>query len=678
MPRLQAGLQLGGMNRVGDSARQPAFSTRKSINTVIRPGPRVDARSGFIFETQSVTAFDTVTRLVPYPKQLLAIKNSSLSGATSTLVRTTFGWADTAVTANSSANGGDFTQAFGGTFGLFDYNVGTVPVSGVYKYDGNITINPTITPVWGSAIRSAIRRLFVGAPNFTILSNLSAADSLDFTGWTLAATVRTSVASGTETSTKMVFTGAGTITSPLMPILDANRAAWVTWQQAFLADDNVTAPFTMEVLDAAGNTLTTRKIILPAKNGEWQRYGLSALVPANTQYKVRLTAGTAEVAALATTTIRVGFYLSGAPGSENKGALVTSGRYFYTANGMPIMPYNAFNPLPIEFFNTRIIWCETDDITWWRAENFWDLTEAPGTITALAVGGGYLAAFKDLGLWLFALTDNADAPLSFADFNPSIGCFGTKAIRNALGSVFWIDKNNVWRWNFSGEPEPLVSAEMREYLFNQSTINPAARILLEVMTDTKEVVVQIMNQKQHVLNLETGQWTEWIVGNAAGVNLDDMFYQDAGTGKRELYATFNSGISRLDINSATDQFNAGFTPYVVTPEQWLHTIESPEPRQYVTVEKVTLDHLITASTTITPSVSLDNGLNFAALPVATISAGNLAKNADSEQTPIPIRKTAKRMIVKLQGQGPASKFSLVGAVADLIFRGKARDVNPGA
>jgi hypothetical protein len=452
-----------------------------------------------------------------------------------------------------------------------------------------------------------------------------------------------------------------------------DKDCWVTWQQHFRPAFDQDVPLTIEIINAStSDVLASRDVVIPkrAEGTGWLRFGLSALAPNTTGVHLRITAGTTALPCPAGAAVDVSVATGLADYSpDTRGALLTRGRYFFTESGI--------NGNVYERHHDRVIWCETDDVTWWRAENYADVKEVSGDLTLVRLGGGRLVIQKRNGTWLYNLTDNPDSPIERADFIANIGCLGPSAFRSVFGECFFADDYEVYRWDFNQPPQPLAfPAGMRDYLFNQ--LPRADRVLLEVDTDNRELYLQISPGKLHIYNLDTAAWTEWFTRDSEGieVTLSDLAYcAPTGTTKRRMYglATTSTGFSRVAVltpGAGRDTWDTGegVLERAIPCDYWLHTIEAKGQRGVVFIEYLDMLHQMTDTTyPFYVRASVNGGLTFTALPTVTIPSVGAVAIGDSEPIRAMIQRGGRRVVISLQsdghGAGGAASFAFTGITA---------------
>jgi hypothetical protein len=708
------------MSRAGDSADYPS---RLSRNTVLRPGPQLEARGAWRIDFQLPSTFFGIERLIhavlPTREILIAQPLSGQVGMSGATGRPVYGRNDDGTWSTLPNDGQDTSRVpYASDLGAngycvaFDklyafassYFIDAPHLYRAWSYDGTaVDMQPFDTDIYGAVAVSAIRRIFIAHPKITIGQLLTPPNGFAYEGggWTLSGcTVTTSTSRATSSSPfdatlrTLTFTSTtGYIESPVITAVSAQAPFWITVQQHFLPQYTADVPITISLINNADGSVIGSKPLIVAKRGpdtEWIRPGLSVEVPPGVAFKVRVSAGTADTP-LSSTGATLG--LSIAQGTSDateytRGTLVTNGRFFFTRpgiNSMSTMIPGSY--LEYEEYPDRVIWCETDSPRWWRAENFEEMHESPGAIVAAGTGAAGVAFFKKRGMWIYKFTDNKDKPLQYFDYMDGYGCLGVRAITSAFGKLYWLDDSQLYEWDFSSEPKKLVPSQLRSYLFDRAarSSNP----LVAVREDTSEIVVQIRDGKQHVLNLDTGGWTEWesFTDNTqtTRVSLIECAYaQPSGASTRTLWAAYGRSVVCYDEEAASDRW----VPTTTLPDEQLYaaavehrftTIRSPHPRQMLTVDSVTLSYINNGSTAVPMAVefSRDNGLTWSTSNATAPGAGATYAADDALEFTVAIRATGRRVMIRVRGNAPASSFRLVGAQADVRARGPAQRVISG-
>jgi hypothetical protein len=523
-----------------------------------------------------------------------------------------------------------------------------------YLYDGS----DNLLDMTAATIESAIRRLFFGAP---VINYTNYNTGLDYnTSWTF---VNGSYDNGTEVWTTTA--AAATITS-----LEMDFSAF-SWQEAnfnvmipiqpYSATQEV--PLTITVFDSVTSVVLGRlQIIVPTREQVrdvyWELLSFSMQDSTSGKIKIKYEVGTDSTAAPAAITVKLpqSYYEPGVGWNSYVAPVLTWGTFVHNPPGVE------------ESTDDWIIWTETDNPREIRATNFMKVKDAPGPITLLRASRGRLYAFKEDSITIYTLTDIADAPLMKEGTLHGFGVIGPRAHTRFNDTHFFSNGKDVWSWDGNSEPVSIIPAGMREYLFAQTTM--AEEIVVEVDYDMKELYLVLQENKYHVLNLETGAWSEHDVIGTTGTEvpvLDFIYAKAKGDTKRRMWAivrdvTDNSKILRLNATASVRDSVAGVSQSI-DAEYWFHVIESPGPRQILTLELLTIDHEITGSqtnSTLEVAISHDGGSTFTTLNTYRISP---VANGDTIPIEIPFITSGKKMILRIKhtGDGTADVFNMSGA-----------------
>lgn len=540
-----------------------------------------------------------------------------------------------------------------------------------FRYDGStFAMDPFGgTKIVGGVMESAIGRIFVANP-MILHEPVVRGYAYELSSWTKSnATVSTS--SNWRTVTFSLASGFVESASAVTQIEDG----WVTAQQHLRPSYTAEVPLTIEIYNTATSAVIGKREILLSARGhdtDVARYGFSVFIASGTTWKFRVKASTASLTCPSNATVDIGWTADEvAVNKRAYGTEVNHGRYFFEESAVA-------QDDVVDTFPGRIIWCEADNVEWWRAENYTLTAEAPGPVTAMAVVGKRLVVMKERGAWVFALTSDPDLPLQFVDYVPEIGCVGASVV--AFGEVWFVDRDNVYRWNLAEAPSSIVPPELQRYLFKPN--NAATRPTIAVDTDLRMLIVGARRGSVHVVSLDLSDWTEWEVRNADGevLSLDAVRYaRPSGEAVRELWAvaldvpfedTTQGVVCVLREGTPTDNFD-GTADY--GSEVWLNTIQSPTPRRHITLEKVVVAHGCTESADLHLDVSRDNGATWATAS-ASLTGLHYASGDDAAWFPIHTRQSGARLTVRLRcDQGSEAAFVLYSVEAHVLLWGPALD-----
>lgn len=667
------------MSPKGDPAKNKNGKSIKVKNLFLRAKRRLEKRPGWLRDTASFGS-DSPGIFYLFKNEsdgveTLCYGNTSVAGTAQTgrfRVNSTSWTAFTAPAGQGST--GDYTNAFAKMYALYSGDTGTA--AGAFSFDGTTTntdpfgLGGPDSGLGGATIEGFIRRLFIGAPKEVQSNNASPGGNEDlayaFEGadWTRTGY---SVANASNVRTATAAADGNTMLSAVSVWTTTAADEYVTARfdlRASMQARNV--PLTLYLTNSTGVTVyASREIVLPTsvEDPTWQRYSLTGrIATSGTTVYVKIEAGTAAIDGAANDA----FNISDSTAATPRALLVTKGRFVYN-------DYSAIGGVIVTTtFPSRIYWCETDDPTFWRSENYMELREWGGPITALRRLENRLFAFKENAVWSFQGTEDPDAPLLREHIFENVGCVGAKAIDRFENTLYFVGPNEVYRMLGGAQPESICNEDMREELFADG-VSPA---LLEVMENERAVVVY-KGGKAFIYWLDFGEWTYMTFTGASDAELvirDLVYCKPTGETRAELYAIMDATADIVKLRSSQTQDNITGTARDVVAEYIFSPVETQRPRQIVTIEELGIDHEITASqtgSTCTYAASINNGASYTKTNACTLAPLAGAVGA-YDIIRLPLWASGPRVLVKVTHSGLAGPtyFNLSGGEAAVQIRGR--------
>lgn len=667
--------QCRGLHRGGDPLNAPSGSCTKAKNLFLRPGARVDKRPGWLRESAIQGVPGGFFKFVDESGGVDVLGYVSNASGQNSAYRTSAGaWTSLGSTLRSSTSPSwvDYTNIFGKAWLAGKLNDSGSNIQ--FSFDGStLTQDPFGHKVAGATICSFIRRIFIGDIRWPGVANLLTGEipvaTEDATKWTVTGGMSVANSSGLRTAT---ISNGSTDVLALASAVTTGSAGYVIYQQHLRATSATTnLPLTLKITDSATTTeYAAREITLLNKTSEpdWIQVTIEARVPAGTAVKVLIKAGTASTAAPIGSTFEVSDSNYDNAARTYRGAILANGRFAYD---------RIININPMVAASTRdqdrIYWCETDQPTYWRSNNWYDCKEVAGPITALRVCNGRMFAFKQNATWSFNPTEDPDNPLQFVDMH-AFGTYGPHSIRVLDNYMYFIGENEVYEWSGSGDPRPLAGEPMRETLFPASGI--VAKPLLEVDQEKREVWVYTVAGNLYVYSLERQEWTGPITLTGASdsqLNVGDLIYiKPTGESAREIWAIESDSGNIVKLRSSQTQDNITGTARDIVAEYEIRCI-ADVPYQDITLEQVVFNHAATASqsaSTTTAAVSTNGGVTYSktnTVRISPLSDGGF----DYRPLRIPVWQTSPRITLKLTHTGLGGKeyFSVTGGYLEAQTRG---------
>lgn len=443
--------------------------------------------------------------------------------------------------------------------------------------------------------------------------------------------------------------------------------ATVSWVQWILPIDAIkTMPMRMQVRSSDGaTTYGSEPIEIPASSGDdgWIYFSVQARVPASTAVKLYFLAGDGIRPAP-----EISFYISTAgttPDTRVLGAFVNEGTYLSGADEGAFAGATIKEP-------QRIRWSEVDAPEDFRLDSWMDIKDSPGPITAMsAVNYLRLVVFKDNTIFAYSLTDSVDSPLSRDSVWYGIGTRGPKAVTVFQGKHYFIDPaREVYEFDGSSDPVPLLGDEMRETVINQSVVDYPC---IEVDADNHELYVYTQAGVIYVYNLATKAWSQ-INLDASNTNVADLLYVKAsGETRREMWAATAGSSNIVRLKSGQTQDNITGTPIDVTAFVWFKPLQSSGGRRDITVESLTLIHEVTASqaaSELEVDVSMNGGSTFPYTNTVRISPLAIGGPVPCE---VPLWETGPRLTLALTYSGLAGPTYFNLTSVDIVTQVHGRE-----
>jgi len=656
-------VQLGGQSAKGDPARKPGKAI-KVKNLFVRPF-RLEKRPGWLRDTNSTG--QACGHFLPF-----------ISGSDSVTLHGRFGSAGAGkIMKRGSSSTWSITSTLDdvGSGGYIGYYNGdgylNYSADGVNFYVGKVngstfTANAIAETLGGFAdCTGFLDRIFIGYVVETVNNLAEPNISNDFatgpgTYWTLS--------SVTQSSGSLTWTAAaGTAVSANFSAV-SSAGEWRTFSVTFkntTADATLPGYLTLSIENTAGTvTYAKEEIVVLSRSAypEWQRFNVTALIPASTAYRLRIAGGHVERANNLVT-------LACADTSNDKGVMVTEGRFIHTVDVAGAVQ----NPKPTYNFPNRIYWSEPANPLEWRATGYVDLNEEPGAITATRATEDRFYAFKKKAIWLFRGSANPDLPLQRENVIRGVGALNSKSVKMFEGAFYFVGETDVYRMGLGGDVEPLAG-EMREALFPVTSNDTC----LEIDSDRKQLWVHTQTGKIHIMDLATGAWSYVTLTGAADAELkvQDLWYGQPSTeSNREMYAAcfYTESNDIVKLRAAQTQDNITGSARDVVAEYTFAPLQLTPPRQIVLLEDLAFYHDITATqtaTTTTWQVSLDNGSTFGKTNQVTVAPLSGAAGA-VDSIFVPLWQSGPRLVVNLKHSGLAGPtyFNLSGAEATIQVLG---------
>jgi hypothetical protein len=254
------------------------------------------------------------------------------------------------------------------------------------------------------------------------------------------------------------------------------------------------------------------------------------------------------------------------PQKANHGQQAKFGASTYAAFEYPFFQNETVTNYTYEFYD-RFYWSEVLDPLNIRAQNYFDLTDVPGRITAIRAAANSLVVFKRNARWVFISDEDANVVIQrVGDVRRGAGALNPKAVDVADdGALYYVGENGVYRWNVNDEPEELCGEAMLSEMFDKSTASwvesqasPANRAILTIDQKNKRVLCYTQKGIIHVYDIRRRAWSVIDAGGdssatATGYQICDMLY-NPGTGFTYVAfteaATGTAGLARLDDTQA--------------------------------------------------------------------------------------------------------------------------------
>ncbi len=689
----------GGMNRAGDPKKIAPQETRDCYNMLVRPGPRVEKRSGWLGESVA-SVMEKAFRYVADSGSLERIGFSSSANIYGGQLKIGGVWTNIATDAVNTMLGKpgvDYVNMEGkvyliysppttGTLGgaIVSYNGTAFDYNPFLLVGAGITAGLGASFLSGRAAESFVNRLFIGHPATVHANEIYTSTAYNFGGgaaWTKAGGMTAAIAGTVHTLT--VGNGTTDTARTTAAAFESRPTASLWYTVTFDVrgiDAVASVPLTMTLENAAATTIyKTFEFEVPSRTvtPEWTTYTFQTQLPATTEIYVKYKAGNTSVATSPLKSFDVADFQVAGPLA--RGIQVTVGRYAYQ--------YRTVDPaaqlIRDDAHPNRVIWCEADDPTEWRAANYIDLTESPGPVRVIRKGSGRLMVYKDNAIWVYRGVANPDLPLQRERVLQNIGCGQPRAIDRFEDHHFFIDaiRGEVYRWDISGEPVPLCGDRMREYMFAASGL--VTTPVLQVDSDNREVWVYTQTGVVFVYNLVLQSWTRHDIRTVGGTaaTINDLIYMKAESEtRRAMWASINgtpAQVVKLTVGQTQDVVQGTTTSPTASYE--FHPM-AQHATDDVTVESLAIDHQITGSqtgSTTKASVSRDGGATFP--DAITVTLAPLATAGVSKRMQVPVWQTSQDVVVKVEHTGLAGPeyFNFTGGDTTVNSRGRGtQKTNP--
>jgi hypothetical protein len=335
---------------------------------------------------------------------------------------------------------------------------------------------------------------------------------------------------------------------------------------------------------------------------------------------------------------------------KNHGQQLTVGRFFYE-----FFNVESDDEAAIHFPN-RFMWCEPGDAKDFRPANYSDVSGGEGGITVIRRLQKALAIFKRNTTFVYTTTGKADLPALFAGMFPGVGCIGTRAIAEFEGALFFVGEQEVYIFDGSSAPTPIVGDGMREAIFDRNTATwvenqgTSKYPLLRIHEKNRQLWLYTQKATLWIYDLDSKKWSAGNVTKDANEGTSEI--TDLAHLNNKMYAIAETNkIVREDSATTKDEvYVAGVvTGYNVTNEVWLHPMEAI-PREDTLLESIGLHHKITGtwdSDTLEVGVSTDGGISFPKTHTVTVPLSTGGKRS----VDIVLWQREKNLTVRLKRRG---------------------------
>lgn len=674
----------GGLFTAGDYARTPPGTSPKMKNCFVRPGPRVEMRPGWLresalptlastsrlFRTDGVTSFTgspSTTLLLAGSNGFIDYGASYSSGA----------WTARTVISFLTRDGCTFNDTFYGTVANYVSGSASTVVPHLWSYAGAGTLNADAgaTGLAGASICPFNHRLFLASIVEMPINQAEITNAHlkfeDAAVWTLGGGPPT-VASAGGIRTVTIVGATDTLKTTAAIYTSGAATEYVMPQPIFRAvSATVDLPFTVTIEDAAGANVYGSMEVLVANRTiqpDWQRFAFPSAVriPATTAVYMKIKPGTSTITAAA----------GSVDVSDSAG-----GRYWFLTKGRRVWGTTGLTVgvTIVAPRNDRLVWCEVDDPTYWRAGAYYDCRESPGPLTVVRQGRGRLFAFKKDAIWIFGSQDNANLPIQFVDLLRDVGCVGVQAIAQHEDVLYFASEREVYAWDMAGKPTAIAGDAMRETLFNDNTV---AAPILQVDAINKQLWCYLQPGKVYTYNIETQTWSGPITFTGADdseLTISDLlFIKPNGETRAEMWACMSSSANVVKLRASQTQDNITGTARDVVAEYWFRPIQTLDPKQSVILESIEIDHKVTADqtgSTTTAEISFDGGTTFSKavdVTLAPLASGNYRPMR------LDLWQSDERLLVAVKHTGLAGPqyFNISGGSAMVQVCGDAIRSNP--
>ena len=482
---------------------------------------------------------------------------------------------------------------------------------------------------------------------------------------------------------RMEYVGTGTSQSLYRDVFVMPADGYIRWQQTLVSAWTFDIPLTLTIEDSAGKVYATLEVTLDrtfvSGGTDVQSVSLEAQIPSGKTVRLRFTTGNRQIPH---PTSAFQFYVSsngGAAGgdipydlaSARFGPQVTLGRYPF--------PYGqaaawdgvaaAWPSRKINRYPYRVMWSETDDPTWWRGINYYDVTHSPGPVTAVRPLAGRLTVHKNNGLTILRSNADADNPVQFEEHHEHVGAVSCRAIDSHEGVQFFVGQDEVYRFAVGQLPEPFAGPAEREFLFPAT----AATVALAIDPIHREISIHARSTYISIYNYEINAWAQLFVPNSAGANQavrQFLFGESSWQGRGMLVLPVDGRVTKA-VSTDTVDTRGGVT-FPVTGRIVFPAVETDPPTD-ITLERAFMKHRITTAQNpadeISFAVSFDGGVtypNYNDLAASPLSTGGV-----TVLPPAELDQTGPRVMLMIQYTGRAGKnaFNFYGGWIVLGIRG---------
>lgn len=327
----------------------------------------------------------------------------------------------------------------------------------------------------------------------------------------------------------------------------STEPAWPTTVGTTVVDDQVTW-----ICDGI-EQIAARAVTLPTLSSDaaWIRTYLRAVIPpmpAAANIGVRLKFGTPAQPTIELYPVDISFkdgLSDGAVGKANKGQQLTVGGFEY-----PFINRQSTATATITLEND-IYWTETSNPNAIEGNNFFNLSEVSGPVTAaIAIGGRYLV-FKGTGMWVFQGSPDPENPLVKERFLKAYGCDGAASIHIFNDKVYFSDRYAVYEYEPGGEPR-IIDYAIRETIPASAGIAPGSRTsYIGGDPAGRNVWVSFGGATLYIFNTERQAWTTFAADFIADNLLDGIFFRDMvfAPDRDVMYAILASfpSVARADV-----------------------------------------------------------------------------------------------------------------------------------